>query len=82
MDWTIVVSVLAALLLWLGVVGSLGALVILTVAAVFRGRIQRLMEQKMAQCKEMVSSWTPAVAAAPAASGSCSCGGTTGGDVA
>lgn len=79
MDWTIVVSVLAALLLWLVVLASLGALVFLTVAAVFRGRIQGLMEQKMAQCKQMFSSWAPAAAAAP---GPCSCGGPTEGDVA
>lgn len=79
MDWTIALSVLAALLLWLVILGSLGALVFLTVAAVFGSRIRRLMGQKMAQCKEMFSSWAPAAAAAP---GPCSCGGTTEVDVA
>jgi hypothetical protein len=76
-----VVSVLAALLLWLVTLASLGALVFLAVAAAFRGRIQRLMDRKMARCKEMFSSWAPATAAAPSAPGSCSCSGTTGRDV-
>lgn len=74
MDWTIVVSVLVALLLWPVVLGSVVALVGITAATVFRGRVKGLMEEKMAHCKEMFSSWAPASAAAGVAgSAPCDC---------
>ncbi len=80
MDWTIVVSVLVALLLWPVVMGSAAALVGLTAATLFRGRIRNLKDQKMAHCKEMFSSWAPATAAAGVAgSPPCGCAPTAGG---
>jgi hypothetical protein len=75
-DWTIVVSVLVALLLMLLVIASLSGIVFLTAATVLRGRFQRLMEQKMAHCKEMFNSWVPATAGAGStAPEPCACAG-------
>ena len=75
MDWTIVASVLVALLLWPVVLVSVGALVFLPVAAVLRGRFHRLIEQKMAHCRQIFNSWEPATArAGPAAPDPCPCG--------
>lgn len=75
MDWTIVVSVLVALLLWPVVLGSVVALVGLTAATLFRGRVQGVMAEKMAHCKEMFSSRDAATAVGPTV-GSC-CGAET-----
>ncbi len=50
MDWTIVVSVLVALLLWPLVVVSLAALIMLPIVAVLRGRSQRIMAGMMSAC--------------------------------
>lgn len=81
MDWTIVGSVLVALLLWPLILGSVVALVAVTAGTVLRGRIQGLMEQKMAHCKEMFSSWAPATAAAGAAGPApCPCAPSGGGE--
>lgn len=81
MDWTIVVSVLVALLLWPVVLGSVAALVGITAAAVFRGRLERIKEQKMAHCKEMFNSWAPATAGAnPGEAGPCPCAPLEGGE--
>lgn len=67
MDWTIVVSVLLALLLWPVVLASVGALVFLTAATLLRGRFQGLIERKMAHCMQMFSAREPEAAAAGAA---------------
>ena len=75
MDWTIVASVLVALLLWPVVLMSVGAIVFLTVGTVLRGRMRGLMESKMAHCKEMFRS-REVTTAASAAAGSC-CGRET-----
>ena len=75
MDWTIVVSVLVALLLWLAVLASVVALVFIPITAVFRGRVRGLMESNMAHCKEMFRSREVTAAASPAL-GSC-CGRKT-----
>ena len=75
MDWTIVASVLVALLLWPVVLMSMSALVFLTVGTVLRARVQGLMESKMAHCKEMFRSREVTTAASPAV-GSC-CGRET-----
>jgi hypothetical protein len=64
MDWTIVVSVLVALLLWPVVLASVAAVLFLPVAVVLRGRFRRLMETKMEQCKEMFGSRTSTAAEA------------------
>ena len=78
MDWTIVVSVLVALLLWPVVMASAVSLMILPVAAVFRGRLQRLKQQKMAQCKEMFNSSAAATAGDnPDALVPCPCAGAS-----
>lgn len=53
MDWTIVVSVLVALLLVPAIMVVLGGLAFLTGATVLRGRLQGFMQQRMAHCKEM-----------------------------
>ena len=75
MDWTIVVSVLVALLIWPVVLGSVVALVGITAATLFRGRVKGLMEEKMAHCKEMFSSHDAATTVGPTV-GSC-CGTET-----
>lgn len=81
MDWTIVASVLVALLLWPVVLGSVVALAGLTGATLLRGRIQSFKEQKLAHCKEMFSSWAPATSAADAAGPApCSCAPSGGGE--
>jgi hypothetical protein len=67
MDWTIVASVLVALLLWPFVLGSVVALAGLTGATLLRGRIQSFKEQKLAHCKEMFSSWAPGPTPCPCA---------------
>ena len=72
MDWTIVVSVLVALLLWPVVMASVGAAVFLTAAVALRGRILGLMDGKFAQCRQMCNPGEPAtLAAGPAAPKSC-----------
>jgi hypothetical protein len=80
MDWTTVVSVLVALLLWPVVLASVAAVLFLPVAVVLRGRFQRLMETKMEQCKEMFGSRAPATAGGSGGSDPCPCGaGSEGG---
>lgn len=72
MDWTIVVSVLVALLLFPVILAFIGGLVFLTAFTVLRGRVQRLMEGKMDQCKQMFSSAGEATTAdGPAAPKGC-----------
>lgn len=71
MDWTIVVSVLVALLLWPVVLASLAALMFLTAAAALRGRIRGLMDRKFGQCKRMCNPGELATAAGPATPKSC-----------
>lgn len=81
MDWTTVVSVLVALLLWPVVLASVGALVFLPIAAIFRGRLHGLMEQKMAHCKEMFNSLAPVTAGAkPGGRDPCTCSPSEGGE--
>lgn len=72
MDWTIVVSVLVALLIWPAILGAAVVLVGIPAATIFRGRFRGLMEAKMAHCNEMFSSRHPAATAGRTA-GSC-CG--------
>lgn len=72
MDWTIVVSVLVALLLWPVVVASVAAVTFLTAATVLRSRLRGLMDRKVAHCKQMCSPGGPVTTAAtPAAPESC-----------
>lgn len=65
MDWSIVVSVLVALLLWPAALAVTAALVILPTAVVFRARLRGLMDRKFAHCRQMCGAGEPRTAACP-----------------
>jgi hypothetical protein len=50
MDWTIVVSVLIALLLWPLALASIAVVFMLPIVTVFRGRSQRVLAQMTSAC--------------------------------
>lgn len=70
MDWTIVVSVLVALLLFPVALTFVGALVFLTATTVFRGRV-REFKGHLARCKRMCDSEERATTCAAGESASC-----------
>lgn len=72
MDWTMVASVLVALLLWPVVMVSAGALIVLTAATVFRGRWREIRNRHMGRCRQMCDrAGLAATTAGPTATKSC-----------
>ena len=52
MDWTIVISVLVALLLWVLALVLIAAAVVMTAFTVLRGRTERVAGRMMETCQE------------------------------